>query len=109
MGFLTICNLCRQIAIRHDVELVSAQRPDPRQDHGILDMLLRDHLLKAGKQVGAKLEAQDDDSLQVPADGEHVGHVEAVRLVVNRRISGPVLTSRRVSCAGSARQQTNIG
>ena len=88
VGFLTNKILRRHVAVRHQVNLVAAHRPEGGKDHGVLDLLLRDHFFEAGEQIGAEFEAQHDNALQMAADGKHVGHIGAVGLGVDRRIAG---------------------
>ena len=60
------------------MNLVAAHGAESGKNHGILDLLLIDHLLEAGQKIGAEFEAQHDDALEMSADGKDIGHVGTV-------------------------------
>src|SRR5258708_23609508 len=67
-----------KIAVADLVYLVAAHRTNPAENDGVANLLLLDHLLHSGEQIGVELEPKDQNAVELTFDSENVGDLVAV-------------------------------
>src|SRR5689334_17714761 len=72
----------RKSAVANNVEVVTFDRTNPRQDDGVAHPVLPHHLFHSRQQIGLVLESQHQNTFELAADRIGLGYLVAVRLGV---------------------------